>query len=389
MSVVLVIASLTLAIWIYLMVGRGGFWLAAVHGDDEIAPPAQWPRIAAIVPARNEADMIGQSLASLLAQDYAGTFQIILVDDQSSDGTADIAKAAAAAANASDRLTVVSGRPLPDGWSGKVWAMNQGADRAETLPEPPDYLLLADADIAFAPLALRRLVARARAQNLVIASLMVKLRCESLAERALVPAFIYFYQLIYPFAWVNRPQSATATATAAGGCLMVKREALRAAGGFAAIRNALIDDTSMAQLLKPHGPIWLGLTQRVESIRPYRTFNSLRRMIARSAYDQLDYSPVLLVGTILGLGLTFLAPPALTIFASGIAQVLGAAAWALMAVTFLPILRLYRLSPLWAPALPLIALVYSFFTLDSAYQHMRGKGGFWKGRTQARRSADG
>ena len=167
---------------------------------------------------------------------------------------------------------------------------------------------------------------------------------------------------------------------------MVKRAALRDAGGFAAIRDALIDDTSMAQLLKPHGPIWLGLTERVESIRPYRSFGSLRRMIARSAYDQLEYSPLLLVLTMVGLGLTFLAPPLLTLFASGVAQFFGGAAWVLMTVTYLPILRLYRLSPAWAPALPLIALVYSFFTVDSAYQHMRGQGGAWKGRTQARRS---
>ncbi len=379
MTIVLIIALVSLAIWVYLIVGRGGFWLAAVHGDDELAPPANWPRIAAIVPARDEAAMIGQSLASLLVQHYPGSFQVILVDDQSSDGTAQVAMRSAAAVNASARLTVVPGCALPDGWSGKVWAMQQGAQHVESLPEPPDYLLLADADITFAPQALRRLAARAQAHNLTIASLMVKLRCESLAERALVPAFIYFYQLIYPFAWVNRPE--LATATAAGGCLMLRRQALRTAGGFASIRDALIDDTAMAQLLKPHGPIWLGLTEQVASIRPYRTFGSLRRMIARSAYDQLNYSPLLLVGTIFGLGLTFLAPPLLTVFAGGIAQVLGSAAWALMTVSYLPILRLYRLSPLWALALPLIALVYSVITLDSACQHMGGRGGAWKGRS--------
>jgi hopene-associated glycosyltransferase HpnB len=385
MTAILVVGAVSLAIWIYLVIGRGGFWLAAVQGDEECAAPAVWPRIAAIVPARDEAVMIAQTLATLLAQDYPGPFQIILVDDQSGDGTAEVARTAARATNASDRLTVISGRPLPDGWSGKVWAMNQGAEQATMLPEPPDYLLLADADIAFDPGALRRLVARAQAQRLAVTSLMVKLRCESLAERALVPAFIYFYQLIYPFDWVKEP--ARRTATAAGGCLMVRREALQVVGGFAAIRNALIDDTSVAQLLKPHGPIWLGLTNRVTSIRPYRSFDSLRRMIARSACDQLNYSPLLLAGTILGLMLTFVAPPLLTLCASGVAQVFAGMAWALMSVSYLPVLWLYRLSPLWAPALPLIALVYAFFTLDSAYQHMRGKGGFWKGRAQARRPA--
>jgi hopene-associated glycosyltransferase HpnB len=374
-----IIALVSPAIWVYLMLGRGGFWRATVHGDDEFAPPAHWPRIAAIVPARDEAAMIRQSLPSLLAQDYPGAFEVILVDDQSSDGTATAALNVAAAMNASARLTGVSGRPLPDGWSGKVWAMHQGAEHAASLPQPPDYLLLTDADIAFVPETVRRLAARAQAQSLTIVSLMVKLRCESVAERALVPAFIYFFQLIYPFAWVQRPERETASA--AGGCLMVRREALRAAGGFPSMRDALIDDTAMARLLKPHGPIWLGLTEQVASIRPYNTFNSLRRMIARSAYDQLSYSPLLLMATILGLALTFLAPPLLTVLANGIAQVLGAVAWALMTVSYLPILRRYGLSPLWALALPLIALAYAATTLDSAYQHMRGRGGAWKGRT--------
>jgi hopene-associated glycosyltransferase HpnB len=380
-ATVLIVAFASLAIWVYLMVGRGGFWLAAVHGDDEVAPPAHWPRIAAIVPARDEAAMIRHSLPSLLAQDYPGAFQVILVDDQSSDGTATVAMDTAAAMNASARLTVVSGQPLPNGWSGKVWAMHQGAQHAENLPEPPDYLLLADADIAFAPQTLRRLAARAQAQDLAIVSLMVKLRCESFAERALVPAFVYFFQMIYPFAWVQRRERATASA--AGGCLLLRCEALRAAGGHPRMRDALIDDIATARLLKPHGPIWLGLTEQVASIRPYRTFNSVRRMIARSAYDQLNYSPLVLAATMVGLALTFLAPPLLTILAGGIAQLVGAVAWALMTVSYLPILRRYRLSPLWALALPLIALVYAAITLDSAYQHMRGRNGAWKGRTHS------
>src|SRR5262245_9637665 len=379
LAVLLIIAFVSLAIWIYLMVGRGGFWLTAVHGDDQVAQPAIWPRIAAIVPARDEAAMIKQSLPSLLAQDYPGAFQIILIDDQSSDETATVALDVAAAMNASSRLTVVPGAPLPDGWSGKVWAMHQGAQHAEHLPQAPDYLLLTDADIVFAPRTLQRLAARARAQSLTIVSLMVKLRCESFAERALVPAFVYFFQLIYPFAWVQRPERATASA--AGGCLMLQRAALHAAGGFASMRDALIDDTTMARLLKPRGPIWLGLTKQVASIRPYRTFGSLRLMIARSAYHQLNYSPLALAATILGLALTYLAPPLLTVLAGGIAQILGAVAWALMTVSYLPILRLYRRSPLWALALPLIAIVYAGLSVDSAYQHMRGRGGAWKGRT--------
>jgi hopene-associated glycosyltransferase HpnB len=241
--------------------------------------------------------------------------------------------------------------------------------------------MLTDADIVYAPDALRRLVAKAEAGRLVLTSLMAKLRCESLAERVLVPAFIFFFQMLYPFAWVNRPNSATAAA--AGGCMLVRSDALRRAGSIEGIRGALIDDCALAKVLKAQGPIWLGLTERARSIRPYPHLDDIRRMVARSAYAQLRYSPLLLAGTVAGMVLTYLVPPLLTLFGNGPGQWMGLIAWGLMTLAYLPTLLFYRVSPLWACALPAVALLYILFTLDSAWAHARGRGGLWKGRVQA------
>ncbi len=375
-----ILASAALAVWIYLLAARGRFWLAGERDDrHEPPPPAHWPRIVAVIPARDEAASIGETVTSLLKQDYAGDLHIVLVDDDSRDGTAEIAQAAAVAAPG--RLTVLRGRPLPAGWTGKLWAVKQGIEAAEALPTPPDYLLLTDADIVYTPDALARLVARAEAGGLVLTSLMVKLRCDSLAERMLVPAFIFFFQMLYPFVWVNRPDHPMGAA--AGGCMLVRPGALRRAGGIEAIRGALIDDCALGAKLKAQGPVWLGLTERAHSIRPYPHFGDIRRMVVRSAYSQLHYSPLLLAGTVLGMAVTYLAGPAFALFGHGIAEVLGISVWALIALAYQPVLRLYNLSPLWGPALPLIALIYMVFTLDSAYQHGRGRGGVWKGRVQA------
>jgi hopene-associated glycosyltransferase HpnB len=375
-----VLATIALAVWLYLLTARGAFWLCAER-DDRAQPPAPvggWPRVVAVVPARNEADAIAKSIGSLIAQDYAGAFGVILVDDDSSDGTADIARRLA---GADARLTVVTGGALPAGWTGKLWALKQGIDAAMALPQAPDYLLLTDADIVHASDSVSRLVARAAQQRLVLTSLMVKLRCQSLAERLNIPAFIFFFQMLYPFAWVNRPQRKVAAA--AGGCMLVHAETLRRAGGIAAIRGALIDDCTLAKTLKAHGPIWLGLTERVHSIRPYPALADIRHMVVRSAYAQLRYSPLLLLGTAVGITLTYLVAPVLAIFGSGPAQILGLITWLLIALAFQPTLRLYRLSPLWGFALPAIALEYLIFTLDSAWQYVRGRGGSWKGRAQA------
>lgn len=387
------IALGALAIWSYLVFGHGGFWLGREREDgglparpdaarpDATSPEASgpWPNVVAVVPARNEADMIPRSLATLVAQDYHGAFSIVVVDDQSEDGTADAVRAVAGKSRRT--VKVVMGAERPPGWTGKVWAQEQGIAAATALDPAARYFLLTDADIAFAPDALSRLVQRAEGGGRVLTSLMAKLRCESAAERALIPAFVYFFQMLYPFSRVRDP--ASRVAGAAGGCMLVERRAFARAGGIGAIRGALIDDCALAGIMKHEGPIWLGLTERVESLRPYPHVADIRAMVSRSAYAQLRYSPLLLAGTALGLILTYLAAPALAIFGAYPVNAVAAPAFLLMAISFQPTLKLYGRSPLWGLALPLIAAVYLAFTLDSAYQHGRGRGGMWKGRAQA------
>jgi hopene-associated glycosyltransferase HpnB len=368
--------------WAFMLLGRGFFWLARERDDrDEPPAPARWPSVTAVVPARDEADVIDASISSLLSQDYPGPYRVILVDDDSSDGTAAIARAAAERLGRADRLEVLTGAPLPGGWTGKLWAVSQGVARAEAGPEKPDYLLLTDADIAHAPDHLRALAARAEAGHLTLTSVMVELHCKTLPERLLIPAFVHFFQMVYPFALVNNPKSRVAGA--AGGCMLARREALDAAGGVASIRTALIDDCAMGEVMKRQGPMWLGLTRRAQSIRPYTTIGQVGRMITRSAYAQLDYSPVILAGTLAGLLLTFIAPPVIAVFGSGGGQIAAALACLAMAGSYQPILAFYRQSPLWGLAMPLIGLLYAWFTLDSAIQVHRGGGGQWKGRAQA------
>jgi hopene-associated glycosyltransferase HpnB len=372
------IACLPLAIWVCLLLGRGGFWLARERDDRaQPAEPLVWPAVTAVVPARDEADVIARSIGSLLAQDYPGPFQVVLVDDDSSDGTGRLARGLPN----SKALTVIQGAPLPAGWTGKLWAMKQGVEAAADGERSAKYLLLTDADIAHAADNLRRLVARAEADGLVLTSLMAKLSCANAAERMLVPAFVYFFAMVYPFAKVNDPRSRVAGA--AGGCMLARSDALAAAGGIAAIRTALIDDCTLGALMKAQGPIWLGLTERARSIRPYATIGQIGRMISRSAYAQLDYSPLILVGAVLGMVLTFLAAPMVAIVVPGVWRWAGVAAWALMALSFQPMLRFYRRSPLWGLALPVIGALYTLFTLQSAIDVWRGRGGAWKGRVQA------
>src|SRR5215475_8782210 len=373
-----IIAAAVLASWFYLMAARGAFWLARVRDDERspLRPPL--PTVVAVVPARNEADCVAESIGSLLDQDYPGAFSVILVDDQSSDGTAAIALSAAKMRGASDRLTIVSGQSPPAGWMGKTWAQQQGVELALRQSPPPSYLLLTDADIVHAPDTLAWLVAQAQTKGSVLTSLMAKLNCVSFAERMLIPAFIFFFQMLYPFRWVNSPRRATAAA--AGGCMLVGCDALARAGGIAAIRDAVIDDCALARRMKTCGPIWLGLTERARSIRIYPRLGDIRKMVARSAYAQLNYSPVMLVGTVAGLALIYAAPVLLALFGGGLAQVLGLVSWALMAVSFAPTLRFYRLPLLWGVALPAIAIVYLAFTIDSAHQHARRGGAMWKGR---------
>ena len=338
--------------------------------------------MVAVIPARDEAESIAPAIGSLLRQDYPGELTVVLVDDDSDDATVAVARAGGVGLATGRTLDVIRSRGLPAGWTGKLWALQQGVEAAAATA--PEYLLLTDADIVHVPDSVRSLVARAEDRGLVMASLMARLRCVSAAERVHVPAFVYFFQMLFPFAWVNDPHHATAAA--AGGCILVRGDALRQIGGVASIRGALIDDCTLAERLKAHGPIWLGLTERVDSIRRYETFEDNRRMISRSAYAQLKFSPILLAGTVLGMALIFLAGPLLAIFGEGLPRVLGLVTWALMALSFQPMLRFYRVSPLWGLALPVIALLYLAYTLDSALQYARGRGGQWKGRVQANAS---
>jgi hopene-associated glycosyltransferase HpnB len=379
MSLTALLAGVALASWIYLIALRGAFWRAAESDSNEPEAPRRqdWPTVVAIVPARDEAALAARSLASLAAQDYPASFRIVLVDDESQDGTADIASTAVAP----ERLTVVRGTPPPEGWTGKLWALHQGLALVARAPHPPKYLLLTDADILHAPLALRSLVDRAERGGLLVTSRMVRLNCESLPEQALIPAFVFFFQMLYPFAWVNRQDRKLAAA--AGGCMLIERTSLAACGGVAAIRDALIDDCALAAKLKARGPIWLGLTNHATSARAYPAFGDIRRMVARSAYAQLGYSPLLLLATLAGLGAVFLGPPLIAVIGLGWQRLAAAAAWGLMALAYWPTLRFYRLSPLWAPLLPAIAAAYLLFTLDSACQYAMRRGGMWKGRAQA------
>jgi hopene-associated glycosyltransferase HpnB len=368
--------GLPLVIWAYLIAAHGGFWLAGERDDRDVPPePMVWPPVTAVVPARDEADVIARSIGSLLAQDYPGSFKVILVDDNSTDGGAAIA---AALSHDGERLTILDGAPLAEGWTGKLWAVSQGVAQAEA--HLPEYLWLTDADIAHAPDTLRSLVSRAEAGKLVLASLMAQLHCKTFAERFLVPAFVFFFQMVYPFGKVNRPGK---TAGAAGGCMLVRRDALGRAGGIAAIRKALIDDCTLGALMKGQGPIWLGLTHRSVSLRPYETIGEIGRMVSRSAYAQLDYSPLKLVGVVIGMLLVYAAPLLDVVFGGPGLRLTGGVAYLLMAASFQPMLRFYKVSPAWGLALPFIGAAYGLFTIQSAVQTWRGRGGLWKGRVQA------
>ena len=367
-------AAVTLAIWVYLLFFRGAFWR---EFRSAIPPPAPTtaPRIVAIVPARDEADVVAQSIASLAAQRAPGYFHIVLVDDDSSDGTATAARAAAR----SELLTIVSAAPLPSGWTGKLWAVAEGVRHAAALQA--DYLLLTDADILHPAGNAADLAARAQSENYALVSYMATLACQTPAERALVPAFVFFFFLLYPPRWIR--SSRHSIAGAAGGCMLLNARMLEEIGGIAAIRGELIDDCALARAVKrAGGRVWLGVSESTRSIRPYRTFAEIGQMISRSAFTQLRHSPVLLVGTLAGLLVTYLAPPLLTLFAPQPAAGMAALAWLLMSISYLPALRFYRRSWLAAPLLPLVAAFYAGATVHSAVSYWMGSGGRWKGRIQ-------
>ncbi|MCP3754319.1 glycosyltransferase [Streptomyces sp. TBY4] len=417
MGFLLVAACASLAVWLWLTLGQGMFW----RTDTRLPPrhaPDHWPSVAIVVPARDEAEVLPRSLPSLLAQDYPGEAEVILVDDGSTDGTADLARRLAGA-HPGLPLTVLSPGEPGAGWTGKLWALRHGIAHARSgtprpapgsspaavpgaspgaspAPSPgsspgpaPDYLLLTDADIAHAPDSLRELVSAATSADLDLVSQMARLRAVSVWERLIVPAFVYFFAQLYPFRWINRP--GTRTAAAAGGCVLLRTGAAVRAGIPESIRQAVIDDVSLARAVqRAGGRIWLGLAERVDSVRPYSSLTDLWRMVSRSAYAQLRHQPLLLAGTVAGLVLVYLVPPAALL--AGLAAGRPATAWAgglawlLMAGTYLPMLRYYRQPAVLAPLLPLTALLYLLMTVDSAVQHYRGRGAAWKGRTYARPS---
>ncbi|MGE0736222.1 MAG: glycosyltransferase [Alphaproteobacteria bacterium] len=383
MSVALyALSGVGLAAWLYLLLFNGGFWRA-----DQLLPrdrPAleRWPHITAVIPARNELPTIGATVESLLRQDYPGRLEIVLVDDRSDDGTAAAARAAALRAQAAERLTVVSGAELPAGWVGKMWAVHQGLQQ---VPPDADYVLLTDADITHDAANLRRLATHAETGRLDLVSLMVRLHCASAAEYLLIPAFVFFFQMLYPFPRVNDPRSKIAAA--AGGCMLVRRTALERAGGIAAIRHTLIDDCALARNIKSGGVIWLGLTTSTFSTRAYAGIGEIWRMVARTAYTQLNYSPWLLAGTVVGMALVFAAPVVGLVGALALqlwpAAAIGAAAIALMTLCFYPTWRLYARTRLELFLLPLAGCLYTLMTIDSARRHWTGQGGAWKGRAYA------
>lgn len=374
MVILAIAAAVPALIWGYLLLGRGRFW--------RIVRPAGVPaaarRVAVIIPARNEAAGIARSIASLLGS-ADGSLHIFLVDDSSADGTALLATQAAVSVGKVASLTVLQGHPLPPGWSGKLWAVSQGIAAARDFA--PDFLLLSDADIVHSPATIPSLLDIAESGGYDLVSFMVKLHCRGWAEKMLIPAFVFFFFKLYPPAWIS--SSRRATAGAAGGCLLIRPQALARAGGMEAIRGEIIDDCALARAVKRSGgKLWLGLTDASASIRPYGSFAEIGRMISRSAFNQLHHSTLLLLGAVVGMAVTYLLPPALLLSRHLAPIALGALAWAFMCAAYLPLVRFYRLNPLWTLTLPLAALFYTGATLHSAVKFWLGRGGQWKGRAQ-------
>ncbi|MDB9455527.1 glycosyltransferase [Dolichospermum circinale CS-534/05] len=389
-TIVLTLTLLSLITWLFLLLFWGQFWRVnhQLESNKSVIKNTL-PTVCVVVPARNEANVIPISLRSLLLQDYTGNFTIFLVDDQSSDGTANFAQGVAYAVDKTDKLQIVSSESLPKDWTGKLWAMAQGVEKASELT--PDYFLLTDADIEHDLSNLRRLVTKAESQDLDLVSIMVRLRCQSFWEKLLIPAFVFFFQKLYPFSWVNNPKKTTAAA--AGGCILIHREALNRIGGLQIIRQALIDDCSLAKAVKSnHGKIWLGLSTSTISLRPYDSLKTIWDMVARSAYTQLNYSPLLLVGSLLGMTLVYLLPPIGIILGVLLGNspitLVSFTAYLLMTFAYLPIIRFYKCSAIFAFSLPIIAFLYTLMTVDSALRHWQGRGGEWKGRVYQSKKAN-
>ena len=371
------VATLTAVTWSYLALARGSFWRIKSAKPDASDKAGLSGGVVAIVPARNEAALVGPVVTSLLNQSVA--MPVVLVDDESTDGTADVARRSAEKTGKADALIVIQSKPLPAGWTGKLWSMHQGIERARALN--PAWLLLADADVLHGSDTVANLGLIASQGSYDLVSFMVKLHCERLPEKLLIPAFVYFFFMLYPPAWIRDARSSTAGA--AGGCMLVRAETLERAGGLESIRGAVIDDCSLARLLKQRdGRLWIGLTDQSQSLRRYETFSDVEHMVSRTAFNQLKHSSLLLLGTIAGMVITYLAPPLLLLSRSRLPIFMGAAAWAAMTITYSTIVRYYRLNTAWALTLPLAALFYLGATVHSAVKYWNGSGGDWKGRVQ-------
>lgn len=384
-NAILILALISLLIWIVLIIFRGGFWRADQCLAPVSMPIPSLPAVVAIIPARNEEMTVGRTITSLMDQDYAGDFSIILINDNSEDDTVTAAKVAA---QGTDTVTIIDGKDLPAGWTGKMWAASQGVEAAKNKFPEASYFLFTDADIHHHPENLSELMAKALAEKRALVSLMVRLRCQSWSEHLLIPAFVFFFQKLYPFAWVNNPGNKTAGA--AGGCMLVDRSALEKAGGIVAIKSEIIDDCALARLLKKDHSIWLGLTRSTTSLRGYDKLSDVWQMVSRTAFVQLNHSAINLIGTVIGMLFIYVVPIA-SIFIGFLRQetdllILGLAAWAMMSIAYTPTLRLYR-RPIWESCLlPLAALLYTVMTIDSARQYWSGSAPSWKGRPNADRT---
>jgi hopene-associated glycosyltransferase HpnB len=397
--VVIGLGGASLLSWLWLLLARGMFWQTEPRLHECGRPPEPpgdaWPAVGIVIPARNEACVIEKTLPSRLSQDYPGEFRVYLVDDSSTDGTADTARRAASGPYR-NRLTVVRAAPVPPGWTGKVWALAEGVGAGSA--HRSEFYLFSDADISLDPDVLRAMVSKAVSEDRDTVSVMARLHAESIWERLLIPAFVYFFAKLYPFRWIGDP--GRRTAGAAGGCTLVRRVALEHAGGLEEVAGELIDDCALAALVQRAGRsrggpgrLWLGYHGGVRSERAYGGPGPIWRMVARSAYVQLRRSPLLLVGTVIGMVFLYALPPTALIAGAAIgasggpvaaAIGLGAggfAAWVVMAASYVPVLRWHGVSALLAPLLPLAAIMYTGMTLDSARCHWLGLAGAWKGRT--------
>jgi hopene-associated glycosyltransferase HpnB len=373
---------LCFAAWLYLLLAHGEFWRVKPALADLPAALTDLGQVAVVIPARDEADVIGATVKSLLSQSFCGSIRIFVVDDHSSDGTAEEAAKAARECGRVESVTLIAGQSLPSNWTGKLWAVQQGVEQALQLN--PDFLLLTDADITHDPDSVSTLVSQAERGSYDLTSFMVKLHCSSLAEKLLIPAFVFFFFLLYPPKWISDPRRKMAGA--AGGCMLIRPDALLRAGGFEAIRNQIIDDCALATRVKgTGGKVWLGLTSNTVSSRSYKSFTAIERMIARTAFNQLQHSLLLLVGAIFGLAFVYLVPLALLATGKSFLVAMGALCWLMMAAAYYPMVKFYGLASFWALTLPASAVFYMLATLHSAGKFWSGRGGEWKGRAQDRR----